>query len=291
MDERDVLLDIGFGDGRMLIAAALAGRAAVGVENCRRLVVRAQRAAQRCGLASQSLADRPPLAEQPLIGPGRGLAPQVAAKQAVSVIQAIIAEEKAAAAAAATAAPVAVTTVATACDPVTISDSFTTDTATSISPVTVASLPTAFTAPAAVAFATPVSAEEQPLPMGDPFLILDELDAASPLLGTTVLPHVTVVFLYLLPEVNRFLWPLLLTHLPVNARIVAYTFSLLPVPSDGDDTAFHWPIEQEIEGRTPHDKIRVHRVTRELKANHQQWMARQSGYSVAAGIAGIGLGI
>ncbi len=224
------MCDIGFGDGRMLVAACLHGFHAIGIENSRRLVDRAQSVARRCGLATMGLeAGVPALAQAPL---GDVLcSADTAAHLAVTAVQSIVAQEKAAAA-----SPPAEAISAAAADHI-------------------------------VAFDTP----DPPVNARHPLLILDELDIGNPRLITDVLPAVNIVFLYLLPEVNKFLWARLLMYLPLGGRVIAYTFTLLPAPASPGPRDFLWPIEHECEGKAEHDKLRVYRVTAELRERYREW--------------------
>lgn len=133
-----------------------------------------------------------------------------------------------------------------------------------------------------------------PAPAASAPLYLAEMDLGDECLRCLILPHVTIVFLYLLPvrtcakiswdllfsfsvsrrsfvptqEVNRYLWPLLLDALPTGARIITYTFHLVPPPTC--DTDFDWPPEVELDGRSHVDRLRVYRVTRERQ---EAWRA------------------
>ena len=105
-------------------------------------------------------------------------------------------------------------------------------------------------------------------------LVLAHLDVSDVLVARSILPAVTVVFLYMLPAVNAFLWPLLLQHLPLGARVFTYTFSLLP--EKGEVTEFSWPPDLVLDGKTAYDSIRVYRVTRQLQIDYQAWREAKS---------------
>jgi hypothetical protein len=102
-------------------------------------------------------------------------------------------------------------------------------------------------------------------------MILSPLDVCDPIVATQILPHINAVFLYMLPEVNAFLWPIFLAHMPAGASIFTYTFSLLP---DSKCTkGFQWPAEQTLPGKSAYDVIRVYRITEELKVRFLEWKA------------------
>ena len=176
----DSVLDIGFGDGRVVVAAALCGHQAIGVENSPQLVSRAQLVASRCQLSCTSLAAfcaaHPTDAAHsdfvasgsaaPLASPRRTERALAAANRTVSAIKQVNAERKALASGAEASAAVATGTADVSPDQ-------------SASPAIADS-----TAPESIGTAT---------------LVLEQLDVADAALTRDILPRVTAVFLYMLP--------------------------------------------------------------------------------------------
>lgn len=94
-------------------------------------------------------------------------------------------------------------------------------------------------------------------------------------------------------EVNAFLWPLFVEHLPLGACVYTYTFSLLPeVQPKCDDrdsdastqlehdpsatktpSAFQWAPEQVVDGKSSFDRLRLYRVTSDVRASYRAWVA------------------